>query len=97
MKERLEATVRGMVQGVGFRWFVVREADRLGLTGWTANEPDGSVAVVAEGMPGALDAMADSLRYGPPGAAVERFEERRLPATGEFSAFRIRPGSHSGD
>jgi acylphosphatase len=97
MKERLEGTVHGMVQGVGFRWFVVREADRLGLTGWTANEPDGSVTVVAEGTPGALEALADSLRDGPPGAAVERFDERRSPATGEFSGFRIRPGGHRGD
>ena len=53
--QRLEATVRGYVQGVGFRWFVVRRATQLGLTGWTANEHDGTVRVVAEGSAHALD------------------------------------------
>ena len=52
--QRLVATVRGMVQGVGFRWFVQREAARLGLDGWVANQVDGSVEVVAEGPDAAL-------------------------------------------
>src|SRR5439155_20058522 len=55
--QRLEATVRGRVQGVGFRYFVVREAMELGLVGWVANAADGSVVLVAEGPPAALDAL----------------------------------------
>ena len=55
--ERIEATIRGTVQGVGFRWFIVRRASDLGLVGWTSNEPDGSVKVVAEGSPAALDQL----------------------------------------
>ena len=43
--QRLVANVRGSVQGVGFRWFVQREAARLGLDGWVANRSDGSVEV----------------------------------------------------
>ena len=61
---RLEATVRGVVQGVGFRWFVMREAQRRALTGWVANEHDGTVRVVAEGPPEAIAALRSALRGG---------------------------------
>src|SRR3989304_6288562 len=57
----LGARVRGLVQGVGFRWFVVREAARLGLLGWVANGPDGAVSVVVDGPPEALDVFAAAL------------------------------------
>ncbi len=90
-------SVVGDVQGVGFRWFVMREAVRLGLVGWVANEPDGSVAVVAEGPPGALDGLADALGAGPPGARVETVTAHRLAPAGRFARFDIRPGGHPGD
>ena len=77
--ERLEATVQGIVQGVGFRWFVVRNASELGLTGWTSNEADGSVRVVAEGARHALDELERLLRDGPPGADVSRSQSTRGP------------------
>jgi acylphosphatase len=94
---RLEATVRGRVQGVGFRWFVVRHARRLGIAGWTANEPDGSVSVVAEGTDDALRELLGHIRAGPPGAGVARLDERWLDATGTLADFRIRAGGHGGD
>ena len=97
MFERLDATVRGTVQGVGFRWFVVRQAGGLGLTGWARNEADGSVRVVAEGARSALDALESCLREGPPGAVVRAVEAARGPATREFTRFRIRSGGHGGD
>lgn len=97
MSERLDATVHGSVQGVGFRWFVQRWAARLGLTGWTANEPDGSVRVVVEGSPAALDEMAAALRQGPSGASVSRVDAQRAPATREFRGFEIRAFGHRGD
>ena len=68
---RLEAVVRGRVQGVGFRYYVVREARRLGLGGWVANDRDGSVRAVAEGSGPELDRIEHLLRTGPPGAIVE--------------------------
>jgi acylphosphatase len=94
---RLTATVRGRVQGVGFRWFVERSSHRLGLTGWVRNRADRSVELVAEGPPSALDRLEVALRDGPPGARVDDVDTRRDPATGEFARFTIRSGSHPGD
>ena len=97
MNERLEASVRGSVQGVGFRWFVQRTALRLRMTGWTANEADGSVTVVAEGSPRSLEELAAVLRRGPSGARVTNVELKRAAATGEFQDFAIRARAHRGD
>ena len=94
---RLEAIVRGRVQGVGFRVFVVRRARALGLTGWVANEPRGHVRCVAEGPRVELDALLETLRDGPPGAWVEGVSESFTPATGALSGFEIRSGWHGGD
>jgi acylphosphatase len=94
---RIEATVRGRVQGVGFRYYVVRRAKNLDLRGWVANERDGSVRCVAEGPAEALDGLLEILRHGPAGAAVERVDVIRGPAAGSFSSFEIRSGGHSGD
>ena len=95
--ERLTATVRGRVQGVGFRWFVQNQARGRRLVGWTANQSDGSVAVVAEGPSELLDELQAALVRGPTGAAVDRVDARRSPTTGEFASFTIRSGGHSGD
>ena len=95
--ERLEAVVRGRVQGVGFRWFVLQEAARLRLTGWVANEPYGSVRCVAEGPREVLDQFCDALRAGPPAAIIERVVERWMPATGTLPTFGVRSGAHRGD
>ena len=95
--ERLEAVVRGRVQGVGFRFFVIRQASRLGLTGWVANEPSGGVRCVAEGPRVALEALLGDLRDGPPGARVEGVDAAWSPASGSFSGFDVRSRWHSGD
>lgn len=94
---RLEATVRGRVQGVGFRYHVMREARRLGLGGWVANEADGSVRAVIEGPAAALDRIEEALRSGPPGALVDEVSAVRMPSTGGFDGFAIRSGGHRGD
>jgi acylphosphatase len=95
--ERLEAIVRGRVQGVGFRFFVIRTADALDLAGWVANEPDGSVRLVAEGPADALDELHRTISTGPRGAVVDRVDARRMPATGAFRSFEVKPGGHRGD
>ncbi len=94
---RLEANVRGRVQGVGYRYFAVSRAMRLGLTGWVSNEQDGSVRVVAEGPRADLDDLLDELREGPPAALVEHVTDDWLPYTGRWSDFGIRSGGHRGD
>jgi acylphosphatase len=94
---RVEATVRGRVQGVGFRYFVMRRATRLGLRGWVANEPDGSVRCVAEGPGESIEAFLGSLRAGPPGARVDGVDVVRGTATGDLDGFRVRATGHSGD
>jgi acylphosphatase len=94
---RLEAVVRGRVQGVGFRYYVVRAARRLAVTGWVANDGDGSVRVIAEGPATDLDSLEETIRRGPPGAIVDDVAAVRMPATGGFDAFEVRPGGHRGD
>ena len=88
--ERLSATIAGHVQGVGFRYWTLRHARRLSLTGCVRNSADGrTVEVVAEGDAERLDVLEVLLRRGPPGAVVERYAATRLPATGEFPEFRM--------
>lgn len=74
--ERREWRVTGLVQGVGFRWFVVRQSQRLGLAGWARNLSDGSVEVVAGGAPTLLDALANELTVGPAHARVDAVTEQ---------------------
>ena len=91
------AVVRGYVQGVGFRWFVEREAAGLGLEGWVANQPDGSVEVVAEGPDEALGQLVLLLWEGPSGSSVSDVAVRHEPARGNLVGFAIRSGAHRGD
>ena len=70
--------IQGRVQGVGFRWFVQREASELNLLGWVRNTEDGNVEVVAAGDAGDLDELRSSLRKGPRGSRVDRIIEHTL-------------------
>lgn len=83
--------VRGRVQGVGFRWFVQREAAALELHGWVRNTEDGHVEVVASGDQPVLDALRQALRRGPRGSRVDAVIEHELdPKEGEsLGAFSI--------
>ena len=87
---RLVARVHGSVQGVGFRWFVLREASGLELTGWTANMADGSVEVVAEGDAESIDRLEAAVRRGPASARVERVEVEEHAPAGRIAGFEIR-------
>lgn len=82
--------LEGRVQGVGFRAFIRREAQRLGLAGWTRNAPDGSVEVEAAGDSDSLASFEQRLRQGPPGARVDRVAARELPGEGAEESFEIR-------
>lgn len=70
----------GIVQGVGFRWFVREQARRIGVAGWVRNRPDGSVEVLATGDDRQLQLLRTELERGPRGAVVEKLEELGEPA-----------------
>jgi acylphosphatase len=95
--ERLDAIVRGRVQGVGFRYFVIREAMDLGLVGWVANDLDGSVRCVAEGPRAVLETLLQLLEAGPASARIDRVDADWGAATGSFRSFEIRSAGHRGD
>ena len=90
MAKAVDATVTGRVQGVSFRYYTEQQARRLGVTGWVRNEPDGSVAVHAEGPEDAVDALVDWCRAGPPMARVRHVAVRAGAETGA-TAFETRP------
>lgn len=88
--KRIMATIHGHVQGVYFRDHTEQEATRLAVTGWVANQPDGTVKVVAEGSETALTQLVDWLHTGSPMARVEWVAVEWSAATHEFTRFRIR-------
>ena len=87
----LHALVRGCVQGVGFRYFVMDRAEALGLVGYVRNMPDGrTVEVVAEGPKDTLETLVRTLSRGPRGSVVEVVDTHWGPPTGQFSVFEVR-------
>jgi acylphosphatase len=83
------ARVLGIVQGVGFRYATVYEAQRLALQGYVRNMPDGSVEVVAEGPEENLDRFRAWLNQGPPGAVVREVSVEERPYQGRYSRFSV--------
>jgi acylphosphatase len=81
--------VRGRVQGVGFRWFVEREAHILGIAGWVRNNADGSVEVLAQGSRDQLLGLRSRLRAGPRAARVDDVEEVEAEPLAGLTNFRI--------
>lgn len=96
-RARLEATVVGRVQGVGFRYFVLDAATVLGVDGWVANDDDGTVRCVAEGPRASLVALETALRSGPPGSRVDAVHVAWAGPIGISGGFRIRSLGHRGD
>jgi acylphosphatase len=88
---RLHASVAGHVQGVGFRFFVVDEAQALGLNGWVRNCWDDTVEVVAEGPRPTLEKLLVSLRRGPAHAHVTQVNVDWQTGLGNIHGFDIRP------
>jgi len=81
--------IRGRVQGVGFRWFVEREAHILRIAGWVRNNTDGSVEVHAQGTRDQLSGLRSRLREGPRAARVDAVEEAEARPIAGASSFRI--------
>ena len=87
--KRVSVQVHGRVQGVWFRESTRQEADRLGVAGWTCNEPDGTVRIEAEGPAEAVDALVAWAHEGPPHARVDRVDVREDGPEG-FDGFEVR-------
>jgi acylphosphatase len=91
MSERatLHLEVRGRVQGVGYRYAMLQEAVRLGVSGWVRNRRDGSVEAVVHGDPAAVAALRAWAERGPPEAGVAAVAAS--PTQGSFERFELRP------
>jgi len=88
--QRLHVLVEGHVQGVGFRYFAMDQARRLGLNGWVRNLPNGCVEAEAEGPREDLLVFLEALAEGPAGSVVRKVRPEWLPASGEEFGFRVR-------
>jgi acylphosphatase len=92
MPECWRVRVRGIVQGVGYRYTCAQRAQALGITGWVRNLRDGSVEAMLQGSPGLLAQMRKWLRDGVPGARVDALEvTQQQPPFPRCNQFEIRP------
>jgi acylphosphatase len=89
-KAEVHCVIGGRVQGVQFRNFARNIATELGLTGFVANLPDGSVEVLAQGDMGVLKVFMNHLRTGPPGAQVRGIYDDWHDAEKEFVGFEVK-------
>jgi acylphosphatase len=87
--ERLHGVVQGDVQGVGFRYFLIGEAQRLGLRGWVRNRDDGTVEFVAEGSRPDLEQLTVAAERGPRPARVDRVNVEWSAGTGGLEGFDL--------
>ena len=87
---RVHATVKGSVQGIGYRWFVQKTAQRLGLAGWVRNLDDGDVELEAEGDKKLLDDFLGLLEQGHKWAQVSEVETQWLPNENNYFGFEIK-------
>jgi len=89
MKSSVHIVVSGMVQGVGFRYFVQHHATQLGLTGWVRNLPGGEVEVMAEGAREFVQSLIVYLQRGPRSAVVSNTDVTWTEPCGQFERFDI--------
>jgi acylphosphatase len=90
MEVRAEIIVNGLVQGVGYRYFVLREAKRLELKGFTQNLYTGEVMTVAEGEKGIIEELINKLKVGPIHASVKSCKVDWLEPKNEFTDFEVK-------
>ncbi len=82
--------VKGVVQGVGFRYFTVRKARELDISGWVRNTIDGGVEIVAEGEEWQLKEFIENIKLGPSHSTVTGIEIEEEEYTNEFNGFEVR-------
>ena len=87
---RAKVTIRGVVQGVNYRYSTRRQAEGLGVHGWVRNTADGSVEGLFEGRETQVRALLDWCRQGPPAARVSEIHVDWEEFRGEFDSFEVR-------
>jgi len=87
---RAEIIVTGLVQGVGFRYFVLRKAKELNLIGYTKNQYDGTVLTIVEGEKYLIEELHKELKIGPMHADVKSFNIKWSKSEHEFTEFEVR-------
>lgn len=90
MEVRAEIVVNGLVQGVGFRYFVMREAKKLDLNGFVKNLYTGEVLTVVEGEKEIVEEMINKLRVGPIHASVKNCKVDWQESKNEFTEFEVK-------
>jgi len=88
-EKRINIIVGGLVQGVGFRMFVVREASARNLSGWTRNRLDGTVEIEVQGNSGLVDELLRKARIGPFRSRVTSIKVREMAIDASEREFRI--------
>jgi len=86
---RAHIFIQGQVQGVAYRWWTQKTAERIGLTGWVKNLEDGRVEIVAEGEKGNLEKLIELAKTGPRFAEVTHVDVIWEDHTGEYSTFEV--------
>jgi acylphosphatase len=89
-KSRVKLMIQGLVQGVNFRYYTQREAQKYNVNGWVRNLADGSVAAVFEGEEEDVEAMIQWCRHGPPAAHVTELIAQPEEYRGEFQFFSVK-------
>ena len=92
---RVRTVITGRVQGVGFRYFVLRNAKELRLAGWVRNRTDGAVEIVAEGDKQDLQHLVSKLKIGPPTAWIEHISIQWQPPADNLADFVIEPTAYT--
>ncbi len=89
-ERRAEILVDGLVQGVGFRYFVVREAEKLNLNGFVKNLPTGEVLAIVEGSEGLILELYKQMKIGPMRSSVRRHKIEWSETKNEFNGFGVK-------
>ncbi len=85
----IEAIIKGVVQGVGYRWFATRKAMEYNVNGYIKNLPNGDVQAVVEGEEGLVKDFLKELRIGPPYASVSEIITKEGEYTGKYNRFGV--------
>jgi acylphosphatase len=89
-KRAVHVIVRGIVQGVGYRYFTLKRGNNYGFGGWVRNLPDGNVEVYAEGEDFSLTGFLGELEEGPMSSRVDELEVHWGDFSGHFNDFSVR-------